>query len=390
MCYPEINFTKRTDADFRNKSQEEHHMGISLFEQLPAFDLINNIPIDYMHAVLLGVCKRMLCHKIYGWVFGKPPYKLRSRDVFEINNRLKKLKRLNLAEEKLEILMKQNGIRLLNFDFFLLYTGPIVLRNIVPKQMYNNFWILTVSLTILLSKRYSSQETYISYAGELLKHFISNCKTLYDAGFISLNVHLLLHLQDTVLKFGLLDQCSAFPFENYMQILKSKIRKSAQPLQQIINRITEETFLEQPESHFKVSSKSLNFEFCMEHNDGPLFVGFANPQYKKIKNSNFAINVCKFADSFIQLEDETIIRVVNFACKNNESDLYALGYIYNCTKPLFTKPCSSSLININYIARTSRQIVCKISLISSKLAVLSLKEENTDENLVAFSLIHNF
>lgn len=62
MCYGQTNFRKRTDAEFRNKMQQDHHVGISLIEELPDFDLVGNVPLDYMHVVLLGVSKRLLCH----------------------------------------------------------------------------------------------------------------------------------------------------------------------------------------------------------------------------------------------------------------------------------------------------------------------------------------
>lgn len=67
------NMVKRTDHSFRQKTQPEHHIGISLIERIPKFNLIENVTLDYMHIVCLRVVKRILTHKKFGLVFGKTP-----------------------------------------------------------------------------------------------------------------------------------------------------------------------------------------------------------------------------------------------------------------------------------------------------------------------------
>lgn len=54
--------------------------------------MIDNVPIDYMHNLLLDGMKRLLYHKRYGWIYGKQPHKLRARDVNKISENLQKLK----------------------------------------------------------------------------------------------------------------------------------------------------------------------------------------------------------------------------------------------------------------------------------------------------------
>lgn len=53
--------------------------------------------------------------------------------------------------------------------------------------------------------------------------FIRTFGDIYGKQFINYNVHNLIHLNDDVLKFGSLDNFSAFPPESYMQYLKKKI-----------------------------------------------------------------------------------------------------------------------------------------------------------------------
>lgn len=93
VCYVDRNFNLRTDDSFRQRSQIEHHIGSSVLENLPNFNMIENVPLDYMHLICLGVVKRLLVHKNYGWIFGKPPYKLRASLVNKVSQRLLVLQR---------------------------------------------------------------------------------------------------------------------------------------------------------------------------------------------------------------------------------------------------------------------------------------------------------
>lgn len=63
------------------------------------------------------------------------------------------------------------------------------------------------------------------YANSLLKVFIDSGAKLFGPQFITFNVHSLLYLPDDVLKHGVLDGFSAFPFENKLKNLKKFIEK---------------------------------------------------------------------------------------------------------------------------------------------------------------------
>ncbi|KYN22559.1 hypothetical protein ALC57_05085 [Trachymyrmex cornetzi] len=79
-----------------------------------------------------------------------------------------------------------------------------------------------------------------NYAHSLLMYFVENYSALYGRQHMSYNVHNLVHLCDYVKLWGTLDEFSAFKYENYMQKIKSKIKSSSRPLQQLINRCIEE------------------------------------------------------------------------------------------------------------------------------------------------------
>ena len=62
----------RTDENFRSKEQKKQHKGTSPFEK-NEIDMVKSIPIDYMHAVCIGVMKLLL--KI--WFRGDPKKKVK-------------------------------------------------------------------------------------------------------------------------------------------------------------------------------------------------------------------------------------------------------------------------------------------------------------------------
>lgn len=96
------------------------------------------------------------------------------------------------------------------FRQLLLYTGPIVFKNVISEECYINFMALSISLRILLSLDHCF---YLEYTHQLLKYFKQ-----------------ILHLADDYKIYGPLDRCSCFYFENYMKYLTRMLRKNVKPL----------------------------------------------------------------------------------------------------------------------------------------------------------------
>jgi len=125
------------------------------------------------------------------------------------------------------------------FRNFLLYTGPVVLRDVLRKNIYHHFLTLHVAITILIRPNLCQNE-FINFAEALLNHFVQSFEILYGKQYISHNIHNnLLHLCNDVRQFGPLDNFSAFRFENYMTSIKKRLRKSEKLLQQLLKRYKE-------------------------------------------------------------------------------------------------------------------------------------------------------
>ena len=126
------------------------------------------------------------------------------------------------------------------FRQFLLYTGPVVLRKIVPKKIYEHFLTLTVGISILLDSNENKRNSYREYARELLEYFVRESKNIYSEIFVSYNVHNLIHSSDDVQKYNCsLNSISAFPFENHLQAIKRLVRNAKNPISQVTKRMAE-------------------------------------------------------------------------------------------------------------------------------------------------------
>lgn len=223
VSFPEQTFQLRTDTDFRLKIQPDHHLGTSILEHLPDFDIINDFVVDPMHLIYLGVVKKI----INLWVTGKPSSKLSAIQINTISDKLLFLKRQICCEfnRKPRPLSEYKRWKATEFRQFLLYTGPLVLKDVVKKDMYINFISLHVAITILCNPKL--QHLFINEADKCLKYFFQTFLIVYRKENASHNIHKLLHLVNDSRKYGVLENFSGFQFENYMSRILNMIRKSS-------------------------------------------------------------------------------------------------------------------------------------------------------------------
>lgn len=96
-----------------------------------------------------------------------------------------------------------------------------------------------------------------AFANALLSRFVTQATTLYSHFFMSYNIHALFHLSSDVLRFGPLDNFSAYRFENYYGKMKRHIKKNDKPLQQLFKRLLEtaqnQTFVGQNSNYEQIT-----------------------------------------------------------------------------------------------------------------------------------------
>lgn len=356
ITFPEIDSELRTDYSFQHQQQPEHHVGHS--DLLNSnIGMVSQVVLDYMHLVCLGVTKRLLQF----WVKGNKNVRLTNEQLQAASEIIESMKCFITKEfcRKPRSLNDIDRWKATELRQFLLYTGPVVLKSVLRKVLYNHFLSLSVAIRILADRKLCLVMN--DYARSLLRWFVSHYGELYGPEYITYNVvHNFVHLASNVTRFGCLDQFSAFKFENCLQAIKKQVQNSQRPLHQIVNRITEENAL-------------------------PIQTQYRK-SYPIVHYSKFTrkIKLLEFDGFFISTEDyENCCRLnddSNFIVTkifSNSNVLYIRGNKYSNTRPLFSVLCDSekfgiSLINEGFISE-------RITLLASQIQRKCLKLQNPEE-----------
>jgi len=390
VCFPNTEFTKRTHNGFLLRLNEEYHVTdtMSLITKVPHIDIINSFPLDYMHLVCLGVMKKLIFLWLGNLKHAPLSVRLQSKNVTTISNHLLLLKSFITYDFSRvpRSLLEVARWKATEFRLFLLYTGPVVLKSILTDECYSHFICLHVSFRILLDP-YVKNDELINFCDRVLTYFVKKFGKLYGNQFISHNVHGLLHVVDDFKKYGALDKCSCFPFENYLKNLKKMVRKSEKPLEQVIKRYTE--YLTFCEPNISVSQLPNKIEFKTSHNDGPLLEGFNGLQFKSVIINDIKINTQSISNcyiGFIKQDKLTICKVINIIKKNNDESVFIIN-LFDHIKPFYEKPINSLKLGIAVVDNLSSNYY-SINIQTSKFKKYMLL--NTTQNVrVAFPILHH-
>ncbi|XP_070513005.1 uncharacterized protein [Cardiocondyla obscurior] len=333
MVFDEHDAILRTNGNFRNRANEEHHITVSPFEKLTGLDMINNFPLDYMHLVCLGVMKKL----IQLWTKGKIVFRLCAMDIDALSIDMITFNKYI----PVEFVRHARGINEMDrwkateFRLFLLYLGPIILKKYLNKNYYIHFCVLHTAIRIL-----SHPENCLynnTYANELLTYFVKNFTILYGDSATVYNVHNLLHLSQDVKTYGCLDTFSAFPFENYLQSLKKKLRKSEKPLSQLNNRIHE------CKLRSKKKSEIIKEPLLLKPNGKSLPLN-CERSCKTIQFKNYILKT-KSPNNCCYLKDRSVV-CIKYIGFHNDSPVI-LGNRYTDLQPISGYPCNSQHIDIH-------------------------------------------
>ena len=247
--------------------------------------MVENFPVDYMHAILLRIMRKLL----KTWM-NVVPYKFSANQKDILDNSIDKIKKYFPCEfnRKPRLLREMDRFKATEFCTLLLYTGVILFNGILKEDRFNHFLILMVIVRTLCDGSKIRDGETLEYIQELCKIFVKQYKKLYTAKLsVVYKLHLLIHVVDDVKKYGMLDSFSAFPYEDMLGQIKKKIRSSHLPLAQLCRRISE--------------------GFLQSDKVGVL----------KNKENEFIVNSCRiiphsFKNSCVKLTDSTVGIVKSF------------------------------------------------------------------------------
>lgn len=331
VVFTKINQEPRTDAEFRAKQYPDHQKSDTALTQLP-IDLIKDIIVaDELHLLELGVVKGL----IKGWRTGKLGFATKwSANVMEqVSERLIKIEmpmEVNRDVRSLKLFACWKGQE---FRHFLLYYGFVVLKDFLPEQYYLHFLQLFTASTICSAKPYL---IHLNCAQILFDLFINDYKRLYGSQFLTSNVHNLTHVVADVARFGELSTISAYPFENYLGIIKRIIKGGNNPLVQIAKRLTERLFID---------------DYNYKPDDKPVSVEIVNRDRGiTLKLPNFSLKSNNFPDQWFSTEQNKVMCMKRAFKKNNKC--FVIAYTVKNITNFFTEPFDSNVLNI-YQAKVS-------------------------------------
>src|SRR5687768_5318803 len=120
-----------------------HRSTLSITEVSPLcslqFPLVSKVPLDFMHLVCLGVVRKLL----HLWVHGDLWVRISMQQCGVISFQLLQLKAFMCSEfvRKPRALAELKRWKAVEFGTFLLYTGPLVLRDVLLPRLYHNFFV---------------------------------------------------------------------------------------------------------------------------------------------------------------------------------------------------------------------------------------------------------
>jgi hypothetical protein len=361
IIYPDTNASLRTDCDFNEHRDEEHHTGVSPLQSL-GIGMVSKFPLDYMHLVCLGVMRRLLL----AWMRGSLSCRLPASSVLVISKKLVKLRSYIPSEfaRKPRSLSEIDRWKATEFRQFLLYTGLVVLTGILPTHLLCHFNLLSVAIRLLVSRSLCAY--YCNYAQQLLIAFVQQVEQLYGVEFLVYNVHSLIHIPDDAKLYGKLDNISAFPFENKLQQVKRLVKSARLPQQQVIRRIIEQ------QDYKSNKSRQMDFNLAQPHTDGPLPDGFvAAQQFALVHVLGYSLSLKK-QDNCVLLKNRDVGLVRNILLQG--SSVVLACQVFASKVNYFDEPLPSSDINIFKVDCLNNNLCCfPIEAVDCKCVILPLK-----------------
>lgn len=383
ICFPETkNNILRTDEAFIRYEYDEFHQGQSILLNIPNFKQpITRVCLDYMHLICIGVLKKII--KL--WLEGKPNCKfvrLPHAKILSLSSKLLSIKYYITKDfarkpQSIEFIGKWKATELRQF---LLYTCPVILKDILHPQVIDHIMTLHVAMRILCSK--NLLQKYSDYAQELLQHFIDTFIILYGKQFVSHNVHGLLHIVNDAKLLGTLDEFSAFPFENKLRLLKRQLRKSDRPIQQLHRR-----YIEESNNMTYVVGPSLLNKYTKKHSEGPVIdTSDVDRQYKKAKINNICVHISS-PDNYYMLNNKSIIVISNIVFDKVLKCMTVLGKKYFKYTDIYKTPCNSSIIDC-WVVEDLESNLQSWPILEIKYKCLALPISDGSDKLAMFPILH--
>lgn len=239
LFLPDEDHEPRTELSISEHAKKAEEKGYPVFgvkgESILSshLDIVNAVPVDYMHAVLEGVSRRLLStcldtkNHVCRFYLG--------RVTKEIDKRIRLIRPPQEFRRSPRSVSVMKQWKASEFRAWLLYYCIPVLSGILPADYIYHLSLLVSAMHILLGDAIPSAD--IDTAHNLLLLFYRLTPQLYGTGICTANTHLLIHLSQFVHNWGPLWCYSCFGFESMNGHLRKSCHGTGYILPQLVHTV---------------------------------------------------------------------------------------------------------------------------------------------------------
>lgn len=299
------------------------------------FDLINGFSIDYLHNVCLGITPKLLDL----WLNSnnhKKAYYISPKKQDALNTRILSIKPTSEITRKPRSMSDRGDFKGNEFRSLLLYYLRYALTDLLPMRYINHFQLLSSSIYILLQQSISLEN--IVLAERRLNEFADQFEQFYGREKVTMNLHLLRHMCNSVRHLGPLWAQSTFGFETNNGVLVRSKKAKRHFLQQIAWKYSMKPTVKQFEKSktddpvVLLGAKSVlsvidvsivnGLGFDLQSNEAT----FSHITVRNVKYTSKKSKVVTTIDYFVQLSNLEIAAIQFYFVSNRH--VYALAEIY--------------------------------------------------------------
>ena len=185
--------------------------GVCPLALMSKFNVAKSFVPDYMHSVCLGVTRQFV-NLWFDTRYSDQAFHLSLQQRDRIDAYLCAIRPPREVTRCPRPLAEMKFWKASEWRSFLILYSPIIMKEFLPHSYYSHWMLLSQAIYFLLKKEIYADE--INVAELCLCKFVMKVQTLYGVEHSSYNVHLLIHLAESVREWGSLWANSAFIYED--------------------------------------------------------------------------------------------------------------------------------------------------------------------------------
>ena len=407
LYMPDENHVPRCESDILDWAVDAARAGKPKFGVKgksvlsPYTNITKSVPIDYMHAVLEGVAKTMLCKLWFDTKYHTMRFYL-GREVNTIDKMLCRIKpphEFRRSPRPISTSIKYWKASELR-AWLLFYAVPILLE-FLPADYVHHLCLLVCSMHILLNKSISSAN--LQKAEQMLLAFYNTLPQLYPQEACTYNMHSMIHVCESVKRCGPLWTYSCFGFENMNGYLKKHCHGTRNVLPQLVRNLRMKQLTSSSSedkgdgARGRIAHKTLSSDYIQVLRTNNYSVTSHTPVFLRYKlgsvvyhswNSDRLRNssICKFIESNGQASFGSIrcfcfcdgLSIAIIAVFGSSSDIFESVRDSTISELNRSKDINSYLFKVQKISVTQRTVAVPTNSIICKCVHIPIKGKSYD------------